>query len=76
MTGQQFHSMAEELGDARVLALLTLLGKEGGCKYCPARVIWCTSKNGRPMAFDRNGLVHFATCPGASEARQQKGAPA
>lgn len=48
---------------ANIGRLLKLIGKEGRCQGCPAKIWWIRHSNGKTVAYTETGLNHFADCP-------------
>lgn len=46
-------------------------GDIGECRSCHARVMWCTTPNGKRAPIDPDGKSHFATCPQADSWRKR-----
>jgi len=49
-----------------IRALLPLIGDEGVCKACGARIFWVMHKNGKEAPYTQDGLNHFIDCPEAN----------
>lgn len=47
---------------ANIARLLPLIGDEGECKGCSARIWWVRHKNGKVAPYTDTGLNHFADC--------------
>jgi hypothetical protein len=55
--------------DERMANLLKVIGEPGRCNghtnngTCSAPVVWCVTKNMKPIPIDPDGTPHYATCP-------------
>lgn len=56
-----------------IRTLYDFIGADHGiCKYCGVDVWWAVSKTGHKAPFNQDGLIHFADCPNAAEARRKR----
>jgi hypothetical protein len=73
--GNQVAQLTQDLDryQKALAQLVHRVGSPGRCRYCPAQILWVhhldTSAN---APYDPDGMPHWATCPGAAEARKQR----
>ena len=61
-----------EVAHKLMQALLSQVGTPAYCKGCGAQIFFVTStKTGKTMPYNPDGLSHFATCPKAEDFRKQ-----
>ena len=51
--------------------LLKLIGNASQCKGCQAPMWWVTTKTGKAMPLNSDGVPHFSTCGSVKEFRRK-----
>jgi hypothetical protein len=64
--------MSEISSEQKMSNLLKLIGGPGQCKSCQAPLWWITTKAGKAMPLNSDGVVHWATCPQSREWKKEK----
>lgn len=54
----------------RITALLDIVGGQGKCKGCGAKVWWVVTKHGKRMPISDSGISHFVDCPESERFRR------
>lgn len=49
--------------EERIADMLKVLGQEGTCKGCGAKIWWVKTKNDKPAPYTEAGINHFSDCP-------------
>ena len=47
--------------------LLKIIGKPSDCSGCNAEILWVKTKNDKWTPLDKDGVVHWGTCPKAKD---------
>jgi hypothetical protein len=52
--------------------MLRVLSQRAPCRGCDAEIYWVTTKNGKKMPMNHDGIPHWKTCPKAKDFRKPK----
>lgn len=64
--------MTTEL-EARILALLRVVGNPALCRGCGAEIFWIKTRAGKAAPYTPAGVNHFSDCPQANRFRGGSG---